>query len=103
MFKRLLALLLILMPPGLAFAQNNFDTLFTRALEKNAEYAAALKEKEAVQSQVSAAYSNFYPTLEAVGGWADWREDREPAKGYLGYLRGQFNLFNGFKSMCIFL
>ena len=80
-----------------AFAQSSFDALVEKALQKNAEYSAFLKDKEAAQSRVRGSYSTFYPSLNAVAGWENRREDIEPAKGYLGYLRGQINLFNGFK------
>lgn len=81
----------------LAFAQSSFDGLVEKALQKNADYSVTLKEKEAAQARISGSYSNFYPSLNAVAGWENRREDIEPAKGYLGYLRGQVNIFNGFK------
>ncbi len=84
-----------------AFAQNSFDALVEKALQKNAEYSAFLKDKEAAQSRASGSHSTFYPSLNAVGGWENRREDIEPAKGYLGYLRGQMNLFNGFKDRAL--
>jgi outer membrane protein len=78
-------------------APTAFDDLLERALQKNAEYSAALKEKEAAQMGVNGSHSGFYPTLDAVAGWEDRNEEIDPAKGKVGYLRGQWNLFNGFK------
>lgn len=78
-------------------ASTAFDDLFEKALQKNAQYGAALKEKEAAQLSVKAANSGFYPTLDAVAGWEDRHQEIEPAKGKVGYLRGQWNLFHGFK------
>lgn len=80
-----------------ASGQDAFNGLLERALSKNAEYAAALKEKEAAEAQVRASRSAYYPTLDAVAGWEDRRVELEPARGTVGYLRGQLNLFNGLK------
>lgn len=79
-----------------AFGQSSFDSLLEKALEKNAEYSAALKDKESAQAQVSGRNGSYFPTIEAVAGWEDRRVELEPAKGNVGYLRGQFNIFNGF-------
>lgn len=81
----------------LAFADSSFDALVEKALQKNADYSVSLKEKEAAEYRAKGSYSNFYPSLNAVAGWENRREDIEPAKGSLGYLRGQINIFNGFK------
>ena len=80
-----------------SFAQDPFDSLFEKALQKNAELGSFRDEKEAAEAHRSRSHSTFYPSLDAVAGWEDRQEYVEPAKGYVGFLRGRLNLFNGFK------
>lgn len=80
-------------------ALEGVSTLEQMLKEKNQGLLALQLEMSAKERLATSAYSVYYPSLEAVGGWGDNRmadpSDRE--KGYFGYLDGRINLFRGFK------
>ncbi len=80
-------------------AITGIENLETQLGQKNPELQALKHQVEAKEKLFSSARSGFYPTLNAVGGWAQNKTDELAAtqKGYVGYLEGRFNLFNGFK------
>ncbi len=82
-----------------AIALVGLDSLTTKLFEKSSELSALKQQLESKEALYSSSRSGFYPTLNAVGGWAENKTDDLPTvqKGYIGYLEGRYNLFNGFK------
>ncbi len=79
------------------------ENLESRLIVNNSQLLAlqsAVSEKE---SLARAAHSEFYPTLNAVGGWQQNTTDElnKTEKGYVGYLEGKVNLFKGFKDSSV--
>ncbi len=89
----------LLLPALNVSAITGMETLETQLAQKNPELQALKHQVEAKEKLYSSGRSVFYPTLNAVGGWAQNKTDELAAtqKGYVGYLEGRFNLFNGFK------
>ena len=89
----------LLLPSLNVSAITGMETLETQLAQKNPELQALKHQVEAKEKLYSSGRSVFYPTLNAVGGWAQNKTDELAAtqKGYVGYLEGRFNLFNGFK------
>ena len=71
--------------------------------EKNKTLEALKNDLQAKENILKSSYSNYYPTLNAVGGWGENRVDDPDERdiGYFGYLDGRLNLFNGFKNVSI--
>lgn len=91
---------IFLLLPGLnVSAITGMETLETQLAQKNPELQALKHQVEAKEKLYSSGRSAFHPTLNAVGGWAQNKTDELTAtqKGYVGYLEGRYNLFNGFK------
>ncbi len=84
-------------------ALEGFTELSKSLVEKNQEMLSLEKNIEAKQAFSNSSNSIYYPTLNAVGGWGQYKTDDLPAtqKGYLGYIEGKFNLFRGFKDQSI--
>lgn len=96
-YRLLIAFVLILQAP-LAFAIEGSGPLERKLLESHGEIQALEREIGAQESFVRASRSQFYPTLNVAGGWA---QDKELTvgdyKGVVGFIDGRFNLFRGFK------
>ncbi|MBC7456858.1 MAG: TolC family protein, partial [Bdellovibrionaceae bacterium] len=71
--------------------------------EKNQEILSLQNNIEAKEALSSSSNSIYYPTLNAVGGFGDYRTDEfsTQEKGYLGYVEGRVNLFKGFKDQAV--
>lgn len=67
--------------------------------EKNPALSASENEIKSKESVLRSSYANYYPSLTAIGAWAENRVDNplDSEKGFVGYLEGRFNLFNGFR------
>lgn len=74
------------------------DSLASKLSEKNQELSALKQQIESKEALYNSSRSGFYPTLNAVGGWAQFKTDEfSIQRGYIGYIEGRYNLFNGFK------
>lgn len=80
-------------------AITGIDKLETQLTEKSPELQSLKHQVEANEKLYSSGRAGYYPTLNAVGGWAQNKTDELAVtqKGYVGYLEGRLNLFNGFK------
>lgn len=83
-----------------AFGMEGLTNLEQQLLEKNQTLESLKNEIIAKENSRTSSWSHFYPTINAVGGW---QEDHlgtpdNSEKGYLGYIDGRLNLFNGFKN-----
>ncbi len=78
-----------------------------KLFDTSQELGALQNQIEEKKSEIYSSYSKYYPTLNVVTGWAQNKTDDFSTtasgyqKGYLGYIDGQLNLFNGFKSKFI--
>ncbi|QDK44664.1 hypothetical protein DOM22_05555 [Bdellovibrio sp. ZAP7] len=86
-----------------ASAMDGITNLEQQLSEKNKTLEALKNDLQAKENILKSSYSNYYPTLNAVGGWGENRveDPGERDKGYFGYLDGRLNLFNGFKNVSI--
>lgn len=75
------------------------EPLTKRLFEKSPELASLKLQMEAKESLFSSNRSGFFPAFSAVGGWVQNKTDELATyqKGYIGYIEGRYNLFNGFK------
>lgn len=75
------------------------STLEKLLMEKNPSLSALENDVRSKENILKANYANYYPSLNAVAGWAENRVDNplDREKGYVGYLEGHFNLFNGLR------
>lgn len=73
--------------------------LENKLFEQSPELSSLKKQVESKEALYSSGYSNFLPSVNAVGGWQQNTLDSTPTpeKGTVGYLEAQYNLFNGFK------
>lgn len=97
-------LLLICLSFGVnTYGMEGISNLEQQLVEKNQTLSALQNEVQSKESLLKSSYSNYYPTINAVGGWGENRVDNpeERNKGYFGYLDGRVNLFNGFKDLSI--
>lgn len=97
------SLLLTLFLGTSAQALEGLNSLESQLNEKNQSLLALKNDVAAKEQVLKSSYANFYPTLEAVGGWG---EDRMAApgdrqKGYFGSLDGRLNIFRGFRDSAI--
>ena len=76
------------------------DSLTAKLSEKNQELSALRQQIESKEALYNASKSPYLPILNAVGGWAEYKTDDLPTieKGYVGYIEGRYNLFNGLKN-----
>lgn len=83
-----------------SFALVGEGILLNDMYEKNQEIKSLEDTVNSQEALADAARSEFYPTLNLVGGWGRNQLDElsSPEKGYIGYVEGKFNLFSGFKS-----
>ncbi|MGZ3743409.1 MAG: TolC family protein [Pseudobdellovibrionaceae bacterium] len=86
-----------------AHALTGLSSLEQQVIEKNQILAALKSEIESKENLRHSSYANYYPSLSAVGGWGQNRLDNpeESNKGYVGYLDGRINLFNGFRDLAV--
>lgn len=86
-----------------AMALVGLEGLSSILSEKNQELSALKQQVESKEALYNSSRSGFYPTLNAVGGWAQNKTDDLAAvqKGYVGYIEGRYNLFNGFKDQSV--
>lgn len=84
-------------------AITGIDKLEAQLIERNPELQSLKHQVDANEKLYTSGRSAYYPTLNAVGGWAQNKTDELAAaqKGYVGYLEGRLNLFNGFKDHSI--
>jgi outer membrane protein TolC len=97
-------LLLIALSFGMnAHSMEGLSHLEQQLTEKNKSLSALQNEIQSKESLLKGSYANFYPTLNALGGWGQSHVDNpeESNKGYFGYLDGRVNLFNGFRDLSI--
>ena len=86
-----------------ASAMEGISNLEQQLSENNKTLEALKNDLQSKENILKSSYSNYYPTLNAVGGWGENRVD-DPGgrdKGYFGYIDGRLNLFNGFKNASI--
>ncbi len=80
------------------YALKGIEQLEKKLIEKNQDVLALQKQNESKEALHSAAFSGFYPTLNAVTGFGRNRTDDKPNEtGYVGYFEGKLNLYRGFK------
>lgn len=86
-----------------AHALEGLDELSKSLYQKNQEMMSLEKNIESKEALSNSSNSIYYPTLNAVGGWGQYKTDDLPTtqKGYLGYVEGRLNLFRGFKDQSI--
>ncbi len=86
-----------------AFALVGIDELSKNLYQKNQEILSLEKNIESKEALSRSSASEYYPTLNAVGGWGQNKTDdlSTAQKGYLGYVEGKLNLFRGFKDQSI--
>ncbi len=86
-----------------AFALVGIDELSKNLYQKNQEILSLEKNIESKEALSRSSASEYYPTLNAVGGWEQNKTEDLPAtqKGYLGYVEGRLNLFRGLKDQSI--
>jgi outer membrane protein len=92
---------LILMSSS-SFAIQGASPLEEKLMKGHQELQALDAEVRAQESLIRSSRSGFYPTLNAVGGWAH-DDDLETGRyqGAVGYLEGRWNLFRGFKDQAL--
>lgn len=100
---KIYSLLLTLFLGTSAQALEGLDVLEQQLNEKNQSLSALKSEVVAKEQILKSSYANFYPTVEAVGGWGEDRmsDPGDRHKGYFGYLDGRLNIFNGFRDSAI--
>jgi len=83
----------------IAKALVGIEGLTSRLSEKNQELASLRQQVESKEALYSSSAAGFLPTLNVVGGWVQNKTDdlATAEKGYIGYIEGRYNLFNGFK------
>lgn len=79
------------------------DSLTVKLFEKSPELSSLKQQMESKEALYSSNRSGFYPSFNAVGGWAENKTDEFATvqKGYVGYIEGRYNLFNGFKDQAL--
>ena len=79
------------------------DSLTVKLFEKSPELSSLKQQMESKEALYSSNRSGFYPSFSAVGGWAENKTDDLATiqKGYVGYIEGRYNLFNGFKDQSL--
>jgi outer membrane protein TolC len=84
------------------YAFKGIEQLEKELMEKNQDVLALQKQNESKEALHRAAFSGFYPTLNAVTGFANNRTNDKPNEtGYVGYFEGNLNLYRGFKDQAI--
>ena len=74
------------------------------SMQKNNQHVLSLEKNiESKQALSDSLNSAYYPTLNAVGGYGHNKTDDLPTvqQGYLGYIEGKLNIFNGFKDQSL--
>lgn len=82
-------------------ALEGVSMLEKKLLESNQEVLSLQQRAESEEALHNSSSSSFYPSLSAVGGYADERrvDPNDTKKGTVGYLEGRLNLFKGFKDI----
>jgi outer membrane protein TolC len=80
------------------YALKGIEQLEKKLMEKNQDVLALQKQNESKEALHSAAFSGYYPTLNAITGFGKNKTDDNPNEtGYVGYFEGKLNLYRGFK------
>lgn len=84
-------------------ALEGLDGFSESLFQRNPEIKFLEMNVESKEALSRSSISGYYPTLNAIGGWGQYKTDDLPSaqKGYLGYLEGRWNLFRGFKDQSI--
>lgn len=79
------------------------ESLESKLAEVNQALLSLKQQTEAQETLYSSSWSEFYPSFNAVGGWAQNKTDElsTDQKGYVGYIEGRYSLFNGLKDHSI--
>lgn len=79
------------------------ESLESKLVEVNQALLSLKEQTEAKETLYSSGWSEFYPTFNAVGGWAQNKTDElvTDQKGYVGYISGRYSLFNGLKDISV--
>jgi len=84
------------------YAVNGIEPLEKKLMDKNQDVLALEKQNESKEALHRAAFSGYFPTLNAVTGFGKNRTDDNPSEtGYIGYFEGKLNLYRGFKDQTI--
>ena len=78
-------------------ALEGLTALEKKLVEKNQQYLSLENQVAAEEAISNASNFAYYPSLKAVGGWANNKTDETKETGSLAYLEGKLNLFSGFK------
>lgn len=100
--KANIILTLVLLSAAIAVSAQTRADLESRLLASNQELKSLQQDIAAQDSLKKSTYSPFLPSLNAVGGLARIKNDRDDDKGQVGYLQGSANLFAGFKDRANF-
>lgn len=95
--------ILVILLSSSANALVGTDNLTSKLFAKSPELASLNQQLESKEALYSSGRSGFYPAFSAVGGWAENKTDELAVtqKGYIGYIEGRYNLFNGFKDQSL--
>lgn len=93
----------ILLVNSRVMAIEGINQLSNLLYQKNQEILAFEKNIESKEALKNSALSEYYPTLNAVGGLGQNKTDdlTSTQKGYFGYVEGKLNLFRGFKDQSV--